>query len=551
MKQFFKKKAMLIMALTTSVNISALNFNVDGIYYRTLSNDEDVCVISNSYKYKGDVVIPFIYDCSSLTSITIPNSVTSIGANAFEGCGKLTSVYISDIAAWCKIMFINDIGAGVFYSSNPLYYAEHLFLNGEEVIKMEIPNGVTNIGDYAFVNCKMTSVTFSETVTSIGKDAFSECSSLTSVTIPNSVTSIGEKAFSSCGSLTSLTIPNSVTSIGDGTFYGCSSLASITISKSVTIIGEKAFYGCSSLTSVHVSDIAAWCKISFLGVDNNHYESNPLYYAKHLFLNGEEVINLEIPNGVTNISGYAFGNCSNLISVTIPESVTNIGKRAFQGCYRLHTIYCLNTIPPSCDEGTFYCPNSVRDGYDVYTYTNLHVPMGSGEVYSSAYDWRYFNKIKEDMESGGKVHYANLIVQQGTTGYTRQAVKAAEKYTIYIGSLGENRVNAVVFNGTDVTEEVVNGYYTTPEIKGESVLSISYETETSANSAILNNVRVTGYDGEIHINYIDEMSDVFVYSVDGELVGNISSVFGSVSIHVPAEQLYMVKVGERTYKVAL
>ena len=108
--------------------------------------------------------------------------------------------------------------------------------------------------------------------------------------------------------------------------------------------------------------------------------------------------------------------------------------------------------------------------------------MGSGEFYSSAYEWRYFNKIKEDMEAGGTVYYANLTVKQGTTGYTRQAVKAAEKYTIFIGSLGDNTVNTVVFNGKDVSNEVVNGYYTTPEIKGESVLSITYETGTAVRS---------------------------------------------------------------------
>ena len=496
-------------------------------------------------------------------------AVLPIAANADNNgtCGEnLTWTYVTAT----NTLTISGSGAMNNYSSNtPVPWHS---LNITTVI---FENGVTSIGDRAFYDCQsLASITIPNSVTSIGENTFSHCRSLTSIIIPNSVSSIGENTFSYCGltsftitnsvssipfgcfyecrNLASITIPNSVTSIGENTFHGCSSLTSITIPKSVTYIGRSAFYGCSSLTSVHVSDIAEWCKISFSFEErNNQFESNPLYYAKHLFLNGEEVINLEIPNGVTNISEYAFGNCSSLTSVTIPKSVTSIGKSAFYGCYRLHTINCLNIIPPSCDGSIFYCPQNVRDGYEIYTYANLHVPMGSGEVYSSAYEWRYFNKIKEDMESGGRVHYANLIVQQGTTGYTRQAVKAAEKYTIYIGSLGENRVNAVVFNGTDVTEEVVNGYYTTPEIKGESVLSISYETETSANSAILNNVRVTGYDGEIHINYIDEMSDVFVYSVDGELVGNISSVFGSASIHVPAEQLYIVKVGERTYKVAL
>lgn len=238
--------------------------------------------------------------------------------------------------------------------------------------------------------------------------------------------------------------------------------------------------------------------------------------------------------------------------MTIPNSVTSIYNNAFADCYRLTTIYCLNPIPPRNGVSTFACSTDyVRDKFDVYTYATLHVPMGSGELYGSAFEWRYFNKIKEDMEADGRVYYANLTVQQGTTGFTRQAIKASEKYTIYIGSLGQNKVNAVTFNGVDVTDQVANGYYTTPEIKGESVLSVSYETTTSARSIALENVKVTGYNGEISISHIAEPSDVSVYSVDGKLVGNIPSAFGSATLQVPSGQLYVVKVGDRSYKVAL
>lgn len=179
--------------------------------------------------------------------------------------------------------------------------------------------------------------------------------------------------------------------------------------------------------------------------------------------------------------------------------------------------------------------------------------MGSKEVYSGAYEWRYFNKIKEDMEANGNVFYAYLTVKQGTTGYTRQAVKADEKYTIYIGSLGENKVNSVSFNGVDVTDELVNGYYTTPEITAESTLSVTYETNVTgiSSTTINNDVKVIGFNGEIIISQIEEPSDVQIYSVDGKIIDSRSSAFGSVTIQVPEEQLYLVKVGSRTYKVAL
>ena len=146
------------------------------------------------------------------------------------------------------------------------------------------------------------------------------------VEISNGVTSIGSYAFKSCFFLTSITIPNSVTSIGDWAFSGCDALTSVTIPNSVTSIGGRAFDGCSKLTSVHITDIAAWCKISFF----SSY-SNPLCYAKHLFMDGKEIIDLVIPNSVTSIGNYAFWVCSGLTSVTIGNSVTSIGDNAFDG----------------------------------------------------------------------------------------------------------------------------------------------------------------------------------------------------------------------------
>lgn len=139
------------------------------------------------------------------------------------------------------------------------------------------------------------------------------------------VTSIRELAFHNC-SLTSITIPNSVTSIGSSAFSLCYDLTSITISNSVTSIGYNAFKDCNRLSSVHISDIAAWCMISF-----GDYFSNPLYYAQHLFLNGVEIKELVIPDGVTSIGENAFYNCTSFTSITIPNSVTSIGSNAFSG----------------------------------------------------------------------------------------------------------------------------------------------------------------------------------------------------------------------------
>ena len=258
--------------------------------------------------------------CCSLTSITIPKSVTEISKFAFKDCSALNSVYITDIKSWCKIDFGDE-------ESNPLSQALHFYLNGKEVNDLVIPNGVTKIGDYAFAGY----------------------SGITSVTIPSSVTEIGGRAFKGCSGLTSITIPSSVKYIGKEAFAGCLGLTSITIPSSVEEIGTYAFDGCTGLTSVHITDLLSWCRIDFNTFMDRPYRelyANPLYSAKHLYLNGKEINDLVIPNGVTEIKNYAFEGCSELKSVTIPASVKKIGHVAFSDCSGLKSV----TIPKSVKE---------------------------------------------------------------------------------------------------------------------------------------------------------------------------------------------------------
>ena len=235
---------------------------IDGICYNLNSEAKEAEVTSNPNYYSGRVDIPasIAYDgveysvtsihseafsfCSALTSVSIPSSMTWIKYSAFIFCRNLTSVYISDIAAWCSIDFTN-------YASNPLAYGAELYLNGQVIKDLTIPDNVTKIGAYAFSGCSsLTSVTIPGGVTSIEGWTFSDCISLTSVSIPSSVTSIGGSAFLGCSSLTSVTIPGSVTSIEGYAFCLCSSLTSVTIGSSVRYIYSKAFASCPELTDV-------------------------------------------------------------------------------------------------------------------------------------------------------------------------------------------------------------------------------------------------------------------------------------------------------------
>ncbi len=309
------------------------------------------------------------YNCTELTSITIPNSVTSIDYDAFSYCTGLRDVYISDIAAWCSILFSGGS------QGNPLYHAKYLYLNGSLITDLIIPEGVTRIHDYAFHNqSSITSVTIPSSVTSIGGYAFKGCTGLqdvhisnitswcnialygwdsnplqhannlylsgsliTDLIIPEGVTRIPDFAFRNQSSITSVTIPSGVTSIGDHAFSGCSGLTDIEIPSSITSIEVSVFEDCTGLREVHISDIAAWCSIIF-----NNITANPLYYA-NLYLNELLITELIIPEGVTRIHAYAFCNQSSITSVTIPSSVTSIGYRAFYGCSELTSVIFENT----------------------------------------------------------------------------------------------------------------------------------------------------------------------------------------------------------------
>ena len=135
---------------------------------------------------------------------------------------------------------------------------------------------------------------------------------MTSVIIPNSVTSIEDEAFAYCWYLPSIDIPNSVTTIGKKAFNYCDKLSSVKIGNGITSIGEKAFEDCTNLKSVHITDLEAWCRIQF-----SDFQSNPTKWARHLYLNDEEIKNLVIPETITSINDYAFNGCSKLTSVTI------------------------------------------------------------------------------------------------------------------------------------------------------------------------------------------------------------------------------------------
>ena len=239
------------------------------------------------------------------------------GTLTISGTGAMKNYNYSDNQS---PVYINSSVKKVVIEDGVTSIGNDAFSNCSGLISITIPNSVTSIGNDAFYYCtSLTSITIPDSVTSIGSSAFRDCTSLTTITIPDGVTSIGSSAFRDCTSLTTITIPNSITSIGEAAFGNCISLTSITIPESVTSIGNYAFSGCSSLTSITIPD-------------------NVTSIGECAFSYCTSLTNITIPDSVTSIGNKAFSDCTSLTNITIPDSVTSIGNKAFYNCSSLTAI---------------------------------------------------------------------------------------------------------------------------------------------------------------------------------------------------------------------
>ena len=476
-----------------------------------ISTDKDgfvITVVNNTKTltaYSGDsstVNIPYgvqtinnnvFKDNTNIKSIDIPDSVTSIGYSAFDGCDKLQNIYITDIAAWCNI-------SGLYYlmyfgSSN-----KNLYINNELATSITIPNSVTSIYDYAFARCTgLTSVTIPDSVTSIGysafrdcnkltiiyytgdiagwcgisglgelmsssrtlyiggkkvegdliipdsvtsigRDAFAYCTGLTSVTIGNSVTSIGDCAFYNCAGLTSMTIPDSVTSIGSSAFSGCSGLTNMTIPDSVTSIGLDAFEGCTKLKNIYYTgDVAGWCGISGLG--------ELMSSSRTLYIGGKKVEgDLIIPDNVTSIGDYAFYGCTGLTSVTIGNGVTSIGSGAFYGCIGLTSI----TIP---DSVTSIGYSAFRDCAGL---TSVTIGNGVTSIGESAF--RGCTGLTS-VTIGNSVTSIGHSAFENCTGLTSITIGNGVTSIVWYAFSGCTRLTSITFNGTKAQWNAISKGY--------------------------------------------------------------------------------------------
>ena len=333
-----------------------------------------------AYKYKGtapegteitikegtlSITASAFRDCSGISKITIPASVSKVGEWAFYGCSGLTSI--------------------------------------------NVPSEVTSIERYSFYGCTaLTTITIPESVTTIGESAFSGCSGLDNIVIPNTVSAIGVAAFSGCSGLTTITIPDGVTAIRNSTFMGCTNLASISIPSSVTSLGNNCFRGCSSLTSVTIPN-------GVTGMEGG------------IFRGCSSLTSVVIPNSVTYMGAYTFQDCTALTSVTLSSNLTSLDNSTFQGCINLSAI----TIPESVN----YIGASVFSGCS--SLTSIVIPSS-------------VNTIGTSLLSGCS-SLMSIVVDEGNTFYDSR-----------------NNCNAIISTSSN---ELISGCNTTTIPEGVTSIS--------------------------------------------------------------------------------
>lgn len=381
-REMYEATKLIVLAFIStlwSINMNA--FEYEGIIYDILSADNKTACVARQVstdQIKGDVQIPrkvscqgrqytvteiagwAFSNCDQMTSITIPATIKTIGYSAFYWCDGLKAVYSENLAVWCGISF----GGGT--ECNPLSLAHHLYVNGEEVKDLVIPEGVTSIGGHSFQDATaLTSVVIPSSVTKIGDEAFAGCSSITNLSIASGVKVIGFNAFGGCSGLKEVTIPEGTEHLEPGAFYHCGQLASVSLPQSLLSIGNYAFEQCRSLTSIEIPD-----QVVELGA-RAFYECDELTSVKlsdnipeigdWTFTRCYKLKSINIPKNLKRLGDYSLFWCSSIEELTLPSTLTDISSSALISCKGIRSLIVEDGNPKYLSE------NSVLFNYDKTT----------------------------------------------------------------------------------------------------------------------------------------------------------------------------------------
>ena len=526
-----------------------------------------------------------LYQCGHLPGIHIIKKVQIIDLDADLIDDIIYNYYETNKTAEVKGVSKNIIGKIVI--------PETVIHNGEEYT-------VTSIDKCAFMMCsELVSVDIPNSVTHIGNDAFSYCGSLVSLNLPNNLTRINSGAFACCTSLVSLNIPSSVTYIENNAFAGCNNLVSVNFLSSLTRIGEFLFYGCSSLSEVkiNISDYTAFCNNTIVSQLMKEDFSHPITL---LDINGKEIKEFTIPDGVTSIGSGAFYNCSGLASIVIPNSVASIGESAFKGCKKLtsltlpedlsvikrQAIYgCSSlesiTIPASVEyifqEAFAGCQNMKQvyvlsenppflsdnsfSNYDII----LCVPEVSKDKYLSTEPWNKFTAIKtltgEDLVKE-KCVKPTISYQNGKLIFYCETDGAVCQSTITDADITSYSSNEVQLEVTyHISVYATKAGYENSETTTATLCWIDVEPKTEGTTdevVNVNNVKaravlIQSNGNQLIISGVDEGTAISVFDIAGRPVGSTTASTEATTINTSLRSgdISIVKIGDKAVKVLM
>ena len=423
------------------------------------------------------------YDCADLTSISIPNSVTSIGKWAFVntslysilipksvihiGIDERDNMYYWDCSVRSILSGCNNLTSIEVEEGNPVYdsrdFSNSIIETATNTLiagckNTQIPETIDSIGIAALAYCRdLTFIKIPGNVKTIGAGAFHHCDDLKGAVLENGVDRVDRCAFADCSNLKSVSVPNSVTIIDDMAFGTCKSLQFVSIPYGVTKIGEETFSFCQSLDSIRIpGSITDWGCYSFSECSNlkSVIIENGVPYIPDMAFNGcTNLRSIKIPNSVCKIGIRAFEKCKKITSITIPVGVDIIGVGAFANT-ELTSVICYTIEPPSIsNDGECYSYEEYSDPFEGLPTMPLYVPAESVEKYKSADCWMYFNVLPLSAQPTESTEKPILTPSDTDVDIIWPSEQGAAIYTIDISKNG-GLVCTLTFDANGVLQSI-------------------------------------------------------------------------------------------------
>ena len=444
-------------------------FMEEGINYRINSSNSSlvsVCRLPNSTHYSGDIDIP-----ASVEHEGVKYTVSGISNWAFENCSGITSI--------------------------------------------SMPQSIMEIGESAFSGCsQLTNLSFPDSIKYLEIGVCYGCEKLRNLYLPSVIQGIGRSAFNGCSSLEEFVIPDSVKEIDRMAFKNCSSLQKIYWGKSVEKVGDDLFTGCRILREVYISDISKWCKTNFTSeLANPLYKQGIVGGGTKLFLNGELVETLFVPNDIDIVSKYTFYGYTWLKSIRFPETNMKVENNAFSECRQLNSVYfgestiqLGNQVFDHCEDIQYVVSKS-REPYmfwdwtfykPIYEKCTLFIPTGTKEIYASTSGWKNFTKVKETdvddpglkvsmkVSGEGKVSVNDTNVDDNNTFIALYDTDVKFSFKPELGY----QIKSFLVNGEELSQNIIDDTYVINQIQTDIDVDIIFDEIPLADGVLFSDNRI-------------------------------------------------------------